>query len=58
MPYFTNSLNYMDYIYNIVSHNEMQDPVRSFMGREKYRRPLWITDALQNPKTVAFEHLF
>ncbi|XP_059290355.1 uncharacterized protein LOC132043909 [Lycium ferocissimum] len=27
-----------------------KDPVRSFTGREKYKRPLWITDALQNPK--------
>ncbi|KAF3680384.1 hypothetical protein T459_30265 [Capsicum annuum] len=32
-----------------------KDPVRSFMGREKYRRPLWITDALQNPKTSVQE---
>ncbi|KAK4366427.1 hypothetical protein RND71_014307 [Anisodus tanguticus] len=27
-----------------------KDPLRSFTGREKYKRPLWITDALQNPK--------
>ncbi|XP_055834330.1 uncharacterized protein LOC129902906 [Solanum dulcamara] len=27
-----------------------KDPVRSFTGRDKYKRPLWITDALQNPK--------
>lgn len=26
-----------------------KDPVRSFTGREKYNRPLWITDALENP---------
>ncbi|KAM3290062.1 putative protein isoform X2 [Capsicum chacoense] len=32
-----------------------KDPVRSFMGREKYKRPLWITDALQNPKTSVQE---
>ncbi|GFS43036.1 transmembrane protein, putative [Actinidia rufa] len=25
------------------------DPVRSFTGREKYKRPLWITDALDAP---------
>ncbi|CAN8275869.1 unnamed protein product [Cochlearia groenlandica] len=26
-----------------------KDPVRSFTGREKYKRPLWITSALDNP---------
>ncbi|XP_057471349.1 uncharacterized protein LOC130760157 isoform X2 [Actinidia eriantha] len=26
-----------------------KDPVRSFTGREKYKRPLWITDALDAP---------
>ncbi|KAB1668861.1 hypothetical protein ES319_1Z100500v1 [Gossypium barbadense] len=26
-----------------------KDPVRSFTGREKYKRPLWITGALENP---------
>ncbi|KAK1431458.1 hypothetical protein QVD17_07917 [Tagetes erecta] len=26
-----------------------KDPVRSFTGREKYKRPLWSTDALDNP---------
>ncbi|CAL1352891.1 unnamed protein product [Linum trigynum] len=26
-----------------------KDPVRSFTGRDKYKRPLWFTDALQNP---------
>lgn len=31
-----------------------KDPVRSFTGRDKYKRPLWITDALQNPKPVAY----
>lgn len=30
----------------------MQDPVRSFVGREKYKRPLWATDALENPSVV------
>lgn len=32
-----------------------KDPVRSFTGRDKYKRPLWITDALQNPKTSVQE---
>lgn len=26
-----------------------KDPVRSFTGREKYARPLWMTDALEKP---------
>lgn len=26
-----------------------KDPLRSFVGREKYKRPLWITEALENP---------
>ncbi|KAI3975319.1 hypothetical protein MKX01_033559 [Papaver californicum] len=26
-----------------------KDPVRSFTGREKYKRPLWVTDALERP---------
>ncbi|PIN01836.1 hypothetical protein CDL12_25659 [Handroanthus impetiginosus] len=26
-----------------------KDPVRSFTGRDKYKRPLWATDALENP---------
>lgn len=30
----------------------MQDPVRSFIGREKYKRPLWVTGALDNPSVV------
>ncbi|KAJ0015123.1 hypothetical protein Pint_21249 [Pistacia integerrima] len=29
-----------------------KDPVRSFSGREKYKRPLWITSALENPSVV------
>ncbi|MBA0555045.1 hypothetical protein Golob_014108 [Gossypium lobatum] len=29
-----------------------KDPVRSFTGREKYKRPLWITGALENPTVV------
>lgn len=30
----------------------MQDPVRSFTGRDKYKRPLWTTEALDNPVVV------
>ncbi|XP_057463940.1 uncharacterized protein LOC130753812 [Actinidia eriantha] len=30
-----------------------KDPVRSFTGREKYKRPLWITDALDTPTVVS-----
>lgn len=30
-----------------------QDPVRSFSGREKYKRPLWATVALENPRVVS-----
>lgn len=33
----------------------MQDPVRSFTGREKYKRQLWATDALENPTVVSFQ---
>lgn len=32
---------------------QMQDPVRSFVGRDKYKRPLWATQALDNPKVVS-----
>nr|XP_048324721.1 uncharacterized protein LOC125421046 [Ziziphus jujuba var. spinosa] len=31
----------------------LRDPVRSFTGREKYKRPLWATNALDKPS--AFE---
>lgn len=27
----------------------LQDPLRSFIGRDKYRRPLWARDALNDP---------
>lgn len=30
----------------------MQDPLRSFTGRDKYKRPLWATAALNNPSVV------
>lgn len=30
----------------------MQDPIRKFTGREKYKRPLWATDALDGPSAV------
>lgn len=29
-----------------------KDPVRSFTGREKYKRQLWATDALENPRVT------
>ncbi|XVF41483.1 hypothetical protein PTKIN_Ptkin01aG0283200 [Pterospermum kingtungense] len=32
-----------------------KDPVRSFTGREKYKRPLWITGALDNPSVTVQE---
>ncbi|KAL3523312.1 hypothetical protein ACH5RR_016146 [Cinchona calisaya] len=32
-----------------------KDPVRSFTGREKYKRPLWATEALENPKVSVQE---
>lgn len=32
-----------------------KDPLRSFTGREKYKRPLWVTDALDNPSVTVQE---
>ncbi|XP_065876399.1 uncharacterized protein [Euphorbia lathyris] len=32
-----------------------KDPVRSFIGREKYKRPLWITGALDKPSVTVQE---
>ncbi|KAF8388535.1 hypothetical protein HHK36_027210 [Tetracentron sinense] len=32
-----------------------KDPVRSFTGREKYKRPLWATDALDKPSVTVQE---
>ncbi|KAL9379567.1 hypothetical protein Peur_028049 [Populus x canadensis] len=32
-----------------------KDPVRSFTGREKYKRPLWATGALDNPSVTVQE---
>ncbi|MCL7047038.1 hypothetical protein MKW94_003019 [Papaver nudicaule] len=32
-----------------------KDPVRSFTGREKYKRPLWVTDALEKPSVAVQE---
>ncbi|WOL03703.1 hypothetical protein Cni_G12423 [Canna indica] len=32
-----------------------KDPVRSFVGREKYKRLLWATDALENPSVTVQE---
>ncbi|KAB1201660.1 hypothetical protein CJ030_MR0G001487 [Morella rubra] len=31
-----------------------KDPVRSFTGREKYKRPLWTTSALDKPTVVRY----
>ncbi|XP_052185771.1 uncharacterized protein LOC127797187 [Diospyros lotus] len=33
-----------------------KDPLRSFTGREKYKRPLWLTDALDTP-TVSVQEM-
>ncbi|KFK40979.1 hypothetical protein AALP_AA2G069400 [Arabis alpina] len=33
-----------------------KDPIRSFAGREKYKRPLWITRGLENP-TVTIQEM-
>uniref|UniRef100_A0A1D1XNN7 UPF0041 protein YHR162W n=1 Tax=Anthurium amnicola TaxID=1678845 RepID=A0A1D1XNN7_9ARAE len=32
-----------------------KDPIRSFTGREKYKRPLWSSDALENPSVTVQE---
>ncbi|XP_031400054.1 uncharacterized protein LOC116210329 [Punica granatum] len=32
-----------------------KDPIRSFTGREKYKRPLWVTGALENPSVSVQE---
>ncbi|KDP26879.1 hypothetical protein JCGZ_18037 [Jatropha curcas] len=32
-----------------------KDPVRSFTGREKYKRPLWVTGALDSPSVTVQE---
>ncbi|XP_042476802.1 uncharacterized protein LOC122058260 [Macadamia integrifolia] len=32
-----------------------KDPVRSFTGREKYKRPLWVTGALDKPSVTVQE---
>eukprot|EP00262_Sarcandra_glabra_P009997 TRINITY_DN24848_c0_g1_i1.p1 TRINITY_DN24848_c0_g1~~TRINITY_DN24848_c0_g1_i1.p1 ORF type:complete len:312 (-),score=42.63 TRINITY_DN24848_c0_g1_i1:123-1058(-) len=32
-----------------------KDPVRAFTGREKYKRPLWATDALDKPSVTVNE---
>ncbi|KAG2602824.1 uncharacterized protein LOC120709022 [Panicum virgatum] len=32
-----------------------KDPLRTFVGREKYKRPLWITKALENPVVTVQE---
>jgi hypothetical protein len=38
-------------------HTLFQDPLRTFVGREKYRRPLWITKALENPVVVRIDQI-
>ncbi|OAY71935.1 hypothetical protein ACMD2_24050 [Ananas comosus] len=32
-----------------------KDPLRTFTGREKYKRPLWVTNALENPTVTVQE---
>ncbi|KAJ4956968.1 hypothetical protein NE237_013751 [Protea cynaroides] len=32
-----------------------KDPIRSFTGREKYKRPLWVTGALDKPSVIVQE---
>ncbi|XP_020589620.1 uncharacterized protein LOC110030955 [Phalaenopsis equestris] len=32
-----------------------KDPIRTFMGREKYDRPLWATEALEDPSVTVQE---
>ncbi|XP_021900225.1 uncharacterized protein LOC110816377 [Carica papaya] len=32
-----------------------KDPVRSFRGRDKYKRPLWVSGALENPSVTVEE---
>ncbi|XP_058093588.1 uncharacterized protein LOC131239751 isoform X1 [Magnolia sinica] len=32
-----------------------KDPLRNFTGREKYKRPLWVTDALDKPSVTVQE---
>ncbi|KAG8054251.1 hypothetical protein GUJ93_ZPchr0001g31663 [Zizania palustris] len=32
-----------------------KDPVRTFVGRDKYKRPLWITKSLENPTVTVQE---
>ncbi|CAN1262254.1 hypothetical protein LINPERPRIM_LOCUS11211 [Linum perenne] len=34
-----------------------KDPVRSFTGRDKYKRPLWITYALYEPSVVSSQFI-
>ncbi|RVW26023.1 hypothetical protein CK203_094411 [Vitis vinifera] len=35
--------------------HQSKDPVRSFTGREKYKRRLWVTDALDDPSVTVQE---
>jgi len=38
-------------------HIFFQDPLRAFVGREKYKRPLWITKALEKPVVVRIDQI-
>lgn len=43
-----------NFLITILLTNLLQDPVRSFTGREKYKRPLWAKEALEQPAVVKF----
>lgn len=45
--------NFCTQIIKMVGEKLLQDPVRSFTGRDKYKRQLWATDALENPTVVS-----
>lgn len=45
-------MKFREKVIEIEFKREMQDPVRKFTGREKYKRQLWATSALENPTTV------
>jgi hypothetical protein len=41
----------------VAVHIFFQDPLRTFVGREKYKRPLWITKALEKPVVVRIDQI-
>ncbi|KAG6528765.1 hypothetical protein ZIOFF_010950 [Zingiber officinale] len=45
----------MEFIEWFVMEKNGTDPIRSFVGREKYNRPLWAIDALENPSVAVQE---